>query len=663
MIRSQPLQRVIGSRSLLALLLLSTLSALPHARHMEVAVSLFFIVIVLWRFAAHSYARLQPGRSLLLIITIFGTWLVYSNYQTLLGREAGVALLCVMLGLKLMEMKQGRDIYVAVYISFFVIITQFIYDQSFLLAAYLFLLMLGLIAILNLSNRLQQGEDIWQIVRTTLRLALQALPLALFLFLLFPRVSTPLWQFFVDKSGGVTGLDEHVSPGSVSRLSQSQAIAFRAHFDGQLPAAESRYWRALVLWDSDGISWHNQQSKHRPLAKGVIQPLAPAIDYEVFVEPHYRKWLFALDLPALAPSGARLTETFQLVADKAVDREINYRLSSYLDYKTSPLKEHQLARALQQPDNITPRMSQLVADWRKLGGDDRQLIAAALEFFHSRPFVYTLNPPLYGQNPTDQFLFEGRQGFCEHYASSFALLMRIAGIPSRLVIGYLGGEYNPVGNYLILRQSDAHAWVEVWLADSGWVRIDPTTAVAPERLLSSISTARRGIGEPVLFRISEQSLLGQLGNRLVLALDAANMGWRRWVVGYSRARQFNLMRSLGFELRGMRQWMQLLLAVMAIVLVILALFIISRGRAGSDPVLKAYQRFCRKLQRVGIHRLRHEGPLDLAKRIAQQRPELATQTMEIIRLYIALRYQPHTRDTSNARFFQQVRRFHPGRER
>jgi transglutaminase-like putative cysteine protease len=576
-----------------------------------------------------------------------------------MGRDAGVSLLTLMLGMKLLELHKRRDVYVTVYISYFVVLTQFLYSQSFILTLYQLFVVVCLTALLMQMNRVEPTKPLPILLGRTFSISLQALPVAAILFLLFPRLSQPLWQFAIGNDSAVTGLSDRISLGSISRLIQSPEVAFRVRFRDSVPRAEQRYWRGLVIWDTDGFEWFNRQPPS--MQNGSVKPVytAERTDYEIFLEPHKAHWLYALDLPEFAPPGSSLSIDFTLISRHSIERPKHYLLSSSLRYHTGPISQTVRNRALSLPDNVTAQQHGLVQRWRSLADSQRELIQLALEHFNTQPFVYTLTPPRYDDNPIHQFLFEGREGFCEHYASSFTLLMRIAGIPARMVLGYQGGEYNPIGDYYILRQYDAHAWSEVWLEQQGWIRIDPTAAVAPERIRHAIEPGFAEPGSPVRFRLEEGGLLQGSLQRLGMIMDATNIGWRRWVLEYSRERQFSLLRNLGFDLSNKPMWLGLSLGLIGLILFLTTLFITLKDRGRQDPLVLDYQRLCNKLATAGLPRRPGEGPLDYSRRIARSRPDLSAQSDRLFALYIRLRYGPEPATTRLKSFHQQVKRFRP----
>jgi transglutaminase-like putative cysteine protease len=469
-----------------------------------------------------------------------------------------------------------------------------------------------------------------------LRLTVYAVPIAAVLFVLFPRLGGPLWGFAVDQGGAVTGLSDTMSPGSFARVVQSSETAFRVRFDGEPPPPAERYWRGPVLMHTDGKTWSaGELPEERPPS---VEALVDPVSYEVTLEPHRRRWLFGLDVPVSVPGGARLRADRQVVADRDVVSRLTYRVTSVTRYRTGAPTTAERALALQLPENVSERVRQLAEGWRRAAATPAEVIDGALAMFRDEPFVYTLAPPPLGDDPADAFLFETRRGFCEHFSSSFVLLMRLAGIPARVVTGYQGGEVNPRGDYLLVRQSDAHAWAEVWLPETGWLRVDPTAHVAPERVESPIDPGRSLAEGRVAFNV-ELGWLRGLTRQVVWLVDAANLNWHRWVVGYDRERQDHFLRNLGLAgLHGHR--LGILAVAVATVVVLVVLALVLRSPRVGDPVAAAYGRLCRKLARAGVGREPYEGPRDFLDRAARALPGQADALREIGRLYEQLRYGP-----------------------
>ncbi|MEW8556278.1 MAG: DUF3488 and transglutaminase-like domain-containing protein [Candidatus Thiodiazotropha sp.] len=659
MTMKQPVDFTVTPAFVTKLSLMMALALLPHVANIPVNISLYLLLLLTWRIAGLYWTRLLPGRWLLLAATLISILIVYAQYQTLLGRDAGVALLGMMLMLKVNEITKRRDIYVSVFISYFVVITQFLFSQSVLLTLYLLGVVIGLTSLLLEINRVTPPRRPYQPLISTFKITLQALPIALVLFIIFPRITQPLWNFSSEASAR-TGLDDRVSPGTISELIESSEVAFRVQFMQPPPPKQQRYWRGLVMWDTDGYSWYTDDKQVLRSETIKLMMIDNPVKYEIFLEPHDEAWLFALDLPLEAPPNSRLSQDFQLRYNEPVTKPINYSLHSLTRYGMTRLAPGLRRRALQLGDNVTQRQRDLVARWRADSADDREIVDQALAFFNTEPFIYTLSPPRYPGNPVDEFLFEGMAGFCEHYATSFSQLMRLAGIPSRLVLGYQGGEYNALGDYFIVRQYHAHAWSEVWLEGRGWVRIDPTAAVAPERIEYPLRLAFGEQGAPAMFEIDGGGMVAAMMRHFTHALDSANIQWRRWVVGYSREHQFTLMRNFGLDSYSAMQWSLVTLGMVAIVLLLVGLNIVRRGRLLLSPAQQGYQHFCNKLSRIGISRRSYEGPMDFARRAARNRPDLARQIMAIVDLYIRLRYASQERDGRQLRLFaRQVRQFRP----
>ncbi len=640
------------------MLALQMLMLAPHLTRLPLWVGALALGLGGWRLllAWRSPGRM-PGGWLLVAITLLATTAVVLTYGHLLGPEEGVALLVLMWALKLLETRTERDVMLVLLLGYFLVITNFMYSQSVLMALY----MLGTVLLTTTLIVAVQQPALARPRSAELRLALtllgQATPLMVVLFLLFPRVSGPLWGM-PSTSEGMTGVSDRMAPGGLSKLIQSREIAFRVNFRGAIPDPSALYWRGPVLGYYDGWSWSvGWPAGHR---LPPLRDLGEPIDYVVTLEPHKYGWLYALDMPAGAPPGATLDADYTLSLPEPVGQRQRYALRSYLHYRLgeTTFDGYARRRALQLPKSGNPRTRALAHTWRSESRSDREIVFRALQLFRDEAFYYTLSPPLLDDDPVDDFLFETRRGFCEHYASAFVLLMRAADVPARVVAGYQGGELNPVGDYLIVRQSDAHAWAEVWLSDAGWTRVDPTVAVAPERV-------ERGL-EAALPAGESQTLLAARGaawlHPVILAWDALNHRWDYWVLGYGTARQAELLASLGLNAR---HWQELVVALVAAAATLLGgVFALMRWRGGgaqpADPVLRSYRRYCAKLARVGLARRPSEGPLDYAARVRRARPDLGSRSDLITRLYIVLHYGSGGPPRAEERLRRLVRHFRPG---
>lgn len=621
--------------SLYLLLTATLLAGLPHHEHLPSWVTPLAATLWLWRlYLAHRDLRL-PNRWMLSAFTLAGAMGIYFHFRTLFGRDAGVTLLVLMLAFKLLETKTRRDAMIVVFLGYFLVVTNFLYSQTVATATYmLFVIWLITFTMIGFQQRAPRTE--WKVAASTgAMLLVQAVPLMLVMFLFFPRVQGPLWGLPQEGYSATSGLSDTMSPGSLSALSMSDAVAFRAQFEGAAPNRARLYWRGPVLWDFDGKTWRMGAPMRgtAPEYLGLDEP----VRYTVTVEPHHKPWLFAVDLPAIVPEGSRVTPDFQILFDRTVQHRIRYEMTSYLSYRMAPMRptRDEVMRGVQLPPGIAPRARALAARIRSEAQSTQGVLLATLNFFRNQHFFYTLNPPALGEDPIDEFLFGTRRGFCEHYASAFAVLMRAAGVPARIVTGYQGGTFNPVSDYLIVRQADAHAWVEVWLDNQGWVRVDPTAAVSPQRLDAGLAAAVPE-GDPVPFLARDD--LAWLRAALY-RWDTLAHTWNQWVLGYNPERQRRFLSDVGMDDSTWHTMAIALLAVTGLVLVLLAGFLLLSLRAHRrDPVQRAWQRFCAKLAREGAPRLRHEGPNDYAKRISARFPLAARDVRTISDLYVQLRY-------------------------
>ncbi len=636
------LAHIVISRNTTMWLLASLLLAFaPHILRLPITLSALCLMFGTWRFVIERRSTVMlPHRILRALLLCTTLVIVYLHYDTLFGREAGIALLACMLALKLLEMRSVRDYMIVILLGYFLAITLVLDNQSLPMAAYMFVVAFMLTATLINLNLSQKNSAISINVKLTAKLFAQALPVMLILFFLFPRIPGPLWSLPDDAHSGTTGISDEMSMGSISNLSLSNKVAFRVAFEDEVIDNNLSYWRGPVLWQTDGKNWRTGNNAHTNRDTSYRVTGKP-INYTVTLEPHNQKWLYGLDLPATAPAQATINRDFQLVTKEEVTELTRYKMTSFSEYQTGPLSDNEIQQALQLPANRNSRAIALGQQWQQQLKSPQVIIDHALRYFNQQPFSYTLKPPLLGNNPIDEFLFETQQGFCEHYAASFTTLMRAAGIPARIITGYQGGDFNPIGNYLIVRQRDAHAWTEVWLENRGWVRIDPTASVAPERIENGAESAFSELFNRQSTFQFNNSFLTSNWLKLRYGWDSLNNSWNQWIIGYDSLKQSQLL-----SLVGIQSVKQMAIAmVMAVITTLTALLLLSmyRNRQKQDAVSLIYQRFCQKFSTIGIQRLPHEGPLDFAQRIITLRPDIEPQILQINDLYIALKYRPrHT---------------------
>ena len=636
------------------------MAAAPHAERLPAWISVIALTLLCWRGYLAWTGEPLPRQWLLVPFVVACVFGVYMNFNTIFGRDAGVSLLVVFLGLKLMEMKSYRDVYIVMFLAYFIALTNFFYSQSIPTASLMMLTVLTITASLvsfQAPSRPQREN-----FKTGGLLLAQAAPLMLLLFFLFPRVQGPLWGMPQDAYSGITGLSDSMAPGNISQLSQSDAVAFRAKFDGPMPPRRQLYWRGPVFWNFDGRTWRPGETRLRG-GTYKFEGFEPRYDYAVTLEPHNRNWLFALELAANIPPRARVTADYQLLSLPPVRSRIRYEMRSYTNYKALEAdNEEELDLALKLPAKLNPRTLELGRRWkRETGGDTDAIVERGLTLFRNGGFNYTLEPPLLTSAHTvDEFIFDSKLGFCEHFSGAFAILMRSAGVPARIVTGYQGGDINPVDEQLIVRQSDAHAWVEIWNDSAGWQRIDPTAVVVPVRVESGIAQAVPN-GQPVPFMVRTDRLwLLQMRYQI----EAMAHKWNIWVLGYNPERQREMLSFIGMDAAS---WQALAMALfwgIAGVIGLLALWLLRRLRL-DDPVQRHWKRFCDKMRRAGLARAPSEGPLDFAGRAAQRLPHRAEAVNSIATLYMDLRYgarpgsTKRTRRTDIQRLQRLISRFKP----
>ncbi|HVT32873.1 MAG TPA: DUF3488 and transglutaminase-like domain-containing protein [Rhodanobacteraceae bacterium] len=556
---------------------------------------------------------------------------VATQYGTVFGREPGSVLGCGLLALKLLETERARDARVALGFAAFVLISAllFVQDLAFTLAAALALVVL-LAALISLQPASAAAT---RPLRTELRLGAAllvcGLPLAAVAFALVPRLASPLWGTRDNSGLGRTGLSDTMEPGAMTELLIDDSPAFRVRFDdAAAPPRQARYFRSIVLRDFDGATWTRGRRGTFLRAEPAVSEAAP-IGYSIVIEPTDRRWLPALDLPIDAPRGAHFTATRELVADTPVTEPREYRVRSSLDHRLSDrLDPQERSRALALPAGFDPKTHALAESWRSQRLDDDAIVRAALEMFRGS-FTYTLNPPLLGRDSIDDFLFSTQKGFCEHFASAFVVLMRAAGIPARVVTGFQGGTWNAAGGYLLVRNSDAHAWAEIWMPGRGWVRVDPTAAVSPARIELGAAAAN---DNPAW---SQAPWLRAIRDRL----DLVDGLWTRAIIRFDALRQKGMLTPFGVPEANPGDLLLALAAALAVILVLATAWAMRDVLAPrADPLDAAWQQLRRRLVHAGVEPRTSEGPLDLLSRARTAIPASDAAISPLVQDYVALRY-------------------------
>jgi transglutaminase-like putative cysteine protease len=616
---------------------------------------------ILWRLAAKLPRWPLPNRTLRIVFAFAAFLGVLLEYGTINGVAAGSALLIVMVALKFLESHSQRDQIVLVILAYFLVFASLLSERSIIVAAYLLAFVWITTAGLLQMGRHRTLLPSWPTAKFAARLLLQSVPIMLVLFLLFPRLPGPLWALPGSTSSGATGLSETMSPGDITNLGLSDEIAFRVHFLSSPPRASELYWRGPVLSQFNGRTWFRRPGMGRQVIN-TLEVSGDPTEYRVMLEPNRRNWLFAIDMPQSWTRIGRLNiamnsdHQLQVFGLSQARNRIDYAVTSYTTYLAKePLTPTEQAWYTQLPDGSNPRTRALASGWLVDDPPPETIIERALDVFRGPDFFYTLTPPPLGLHTADEFIFETREGFCEHYASALAIMLRAAGLPARVVTGYQGGELNAFGDYYVVRQMDAHAWAEVWSGERGWVRVDPVSAVAPERISLGFtrSTAREALGDGALSRLP-------WARQAFLLWDALNVRWNEWVIGYGPVLQRSLLQYFGFGRPSSQTLVTVAAVAIAVLLAALTLYLgwTSHRHRRGDRAARAFARFTRKLEgaRVRPQQL-GEGPQAYARHAAGELPRAAADIAAIVGSYLRARYEPDADGTALADLERQVSQF------
>ncbi|MBV1932083.1 MAG: DUF3488 and transglutaminase-like domain-containing protein [Porticoccaceae bacterium] len=673
-------------RPALLWMLISVVTTLAlHVRHLPLWLLGAAALTVLWQIQVYRGAWQYPAKYIKVLLTLLCFGGVLSSYGHLLGLEPMVAILVSGFSLKLLEIHHRRDALVLIYLAYFIIVIQCLFEQGIVTGLIVVLgvtIVTAALAGLYQSNHNNQTDSrgilgAWfRPFRSSAVIIMQSLPLMLVLFIVMPRVGA-LWAVPKEQGSGVVGVSDSMSPGDFSDLGGSSKVAFRVEFEGDIPAQSALYWRGLVFSDFDGRRWSQSGSwgyrdgsllqwygdKPEPWDSQATRR-GDALTYQVTLEATNSPWLFALATPKPASQDVALTRDFRLYSKRPLSSKTQYRVKSWPDYnlEVSGLSSWRRKMELALPDGFNPETRAIAEQWRQESPDTVALLNRLLKLYNEE-FIYTLKPPLLGKHTVDEFLWETKRGFCEFYASSFVFFARAAGIPARVVAGYQGGERHPSEDYLLVHQYDAHAWAEVWLEGRGWIRVDPTAAVAPERVEMSFAD---------LFGENKDFLAGSLLsleryrhinwiNNLRLRLDALDYAWAKWVLGYGNM-QTDLLTSILGRLDPLRVGLFLLAAGALAMLPVAVMSLLGQEKKYRDDLDKFFIQFCQRMERAGITRRPGEGPRDFAARIQSLRPDLADQVSSLTALYEQQRYNTATLDSRNLRLKElrlKLRRFRP----
>ena len=615
-----------------------TISVIPHIPRLPIWFPLLIIAVVSIRWLTATH-RIKPLPSLLIaFITIFIMIAIIYFQGLKLNREISVTVLTTMTVLKLLETWRKRDAWMVVTLCYFVILTRFFYSQDMLLVLYLILSVSVITHTLfvlqhnDTDNFIEKRE-----IKQTLGLLLTGVPLAALFFLFFPRLGSPIWgspDFF---GQGTTGISEEMSPGSISQLFSDDSTAFRVTFEGDIPTNSALYWRGPVLWDFDGTTWTKNNKPTQANRSKKLASLGNVYNYEVELEPTGQHYLFAMDYLINTSSKGKLLSDSQLVSPIKINQLRHYQASSVIT-KYNPYEELSREKLIQLtalPSGFNPKTISMMQEWKTLQLTQEQIINKALLLFRNDEYYYSYSPPLLMGDTVDQFLFETKSGFCEHYSSAFTIMMRAAGIPARVVTGYQGGIKNE--SYLLIKQSDAHAWSEVWIKDKGWLRVDPTAAVSPQR----VEYGSQALMKEQSRNWHDSNWSRKLGERY----DAVRHKWNSWIRDYNAVKQQALFEVFGFDAKNGQSIAIVLGIIMTGTTVIVLLFLyLTRPRRKLNAYDKIYLKYLQVFNKKGLSNSNDLGIVAFSEKAVIQFPQVHNAINEFTKLYLKLRFSRHIRN-------------------
>lgn len=644
-------QRLIANPSSIIVLLM-LLVTLPHFQYIPWWSISSIVILIFWRILIILKIAPPANKLLSSVVTLLLSIFVYKYSNSFSGITAGSHLLVIMTFCKLVESETHREHMLLITLSFFIMSTNFLFSQSIPTAIYMLIcLFIAILSFINISQKSATLSFDFKI-KTSAKIIAYALPVMIILFIFFPRVSGPLWSTKSDVTQAKTGLSETMEPGQISNLIYSNDLVFRASFKDTIPSNNQLYWRAITLWNFDGKKWDVTNNNESDIK---ILVYKTGYEYQVTLEPSQKKWLFLLDMPYKINRGYNINSDFTARLNKPSQSLLQYSAVSTPDYKMQTILDlNSRKSALALPD-INPKTKKLAHDWKQNSKNTEEIINKALAHFAEQSFYYTLSPPgLTRIDSVDQFLFETRRGFCEHYASAFSVLMRSAGIPTRIVLGYLGGDFNPYSQMLAIDQSMAHAWTEVWIENKGWVRVDPTASIAPDRVEKNLASALKDQSNIPLHLQLDLAFLQKLNQML----DAIDNKWNQWVLNYNEINQREFLKYLTGSTFNLSELSHLFIQVLIALLIFSGLIYFTNGsRNRNDPITRAYIVFCQKLARAGYEKERHEGPQDFKQRLNHHLPSQRGEISRILDLYTELKFKAIINSKTAGKFVKAVQHF------
>lgn len=639
--------------SLLWQMLAVLVVVIPHFAHLPLWVPSLVGITLVWRFMVFNGRWSFPNRWAKMIMVLVAGIAVLVSYRAGGGISVTVSLLIVGFGLKILEIYNQRDALVVVYVAYLVAATAFLFSQTIVMALYvLFSITVTTTALMTIY--INKPMSFGQPFKRVSLMLLPAIPLMMVLFLGMPRLD-PLWEVGLDKSIAKTGLSDTLSPGDISQLTRSAEVAFRVTFEEEPPAQSELYWRALVLNDYDGRRWYNQRKTKSKQAE-IEAASGENYKYELILEPTQKKYIPALDYPTSWQQNVHLQPGYILNSQAIVSTRKQYIISSLSGAAIDKSKElFDFSRQLIIPDG-NPRAREYAHKlWRETG-DAEKYIAEVLNLFN-QDFIYSLTPPKLGFHSIDEFLFDTRKGFCEHFSSSMTFMLRAVGIPARVVTGYQGGEWNPYENYLLVRQYDAHAWVEAWMPDVGWKRLDPTAAVSPDRIEKP---ADRSLSrESDFLNDSPFIAMGIRGSSLFsdvrLRMEAFNYGWHRWVLNYHH-QQIGLLQNMLGGFTPLRLALFFLVPFILIIGFTTLMMLRQNRKVRVDRFDVLVISLSKAMESKGLKRGRGETVSNYCQRLSDVRPDMAASLASLAQCYEHIRYADSASDQNYRDFSKQVER-------
>lgn len=633
--------QLISRQSLAWLLTIQVFILAPHFATVPVWIAVMWIAVAFWRWKIFQGAWNYPGKLHKTLLVLFSCIGLYVSMGAGFRYESMVSLLIVGFTLKLLELKNRTDFVLLIFIAFFLIATQFIEFNHLLAAFYgIFCLTLLCATLMQLHTR-QVPSSIWRGVRPSFFIVLQAIPFMFVLFVVMPRLGS-FWAV-PSPQHAKTGMSDSMSPGDFTDLMKSDELAFRVKFYGDSPAREKLYWRSLVFSDFDGRRWsqsreqkmENQFNQFNKKLKSHIDYRGSEVDYDIIAEKSGKPWLYALAAPNRWSSHVVFARDMRLQSFGPVNERLHYHVVSSLDYQFNEIKPEELVRNRLLPKNGNPKTRERAKAWLEEAGSNEKFVEKVLGYYH-QSFFYTLKPPPLGADVVDEFLWGTRQGFCEHFSSSFVFFMRAAGIPARVVVGYQGGDKNSVDGSFSVRQRDAHAWAEVWFEGRGWIMFDPTAVVAPQRIWQGI--------EQSLSETDRQFLARPFGSSIKMLMklreqwDAVSLKWTQWVLNFDSDAQSSLLKKWWGDSSATRTIILVIIILGGLGILLFALLIMRTRKQELPETSRIYLRLCKKLKLVGFEPQSGETPRQFMARTMALKPELFASLSSLIEMYERLAY-------------------------